>query len=684
MSSRCTFCLLSCLVCLCHYTLTLQWPVNGKQPKSYTYTELTVTGKDLKVCEHQKHICVLDTNDCGSVSAHGNNMFLNTSCRYLFNEKSFGCKWTYLNDVKTKMIHSFIFSRNKGFSHCPSILNLLSGFNLTIKSKDPHRKIERFSEVYSITIENIVQFPRPDVISVNATETSLNVTWIKQWESKKCLVRYKHSTMNEWMEEEDSETFHVIEGLQPLSQYSLTVACIGEYGMLSEWSAEFQAKTLEGVPTAPPNVSYRVESLDNTFRTQKLLLVWKALAINVARGVILGYEVTYASTKQPALAKIITNNLKAELEVAPGDYNVTLMAYNSAGQSPVRHVRINTASYESLPGVKGLWASTEADSLRIRWETETAAVSVSEFAIEWFSLSHAASSQWKRVNGATFSTVLTDSIKQLEIYTINVYPLYESLCGPSESVQASLENGTLLDIVHLRLVNVTKTSVTVRWVWQRKANGTNVLQYRLALSALDESETKFLTVFPHQCQHSFYKLQTNVKYSVSIYGETKSGNFKKTNIEFTTPLYENDEIIKAAVPIVLLIFGFGIFSVLSRTIYKDYFFPSIANPSHSVIGRWLLNPFHEKDTVMRVLQLEDFSLTNQLIEKALMQMEHQKFSEKGVVDEDMMYLPDNSAVENDGAENSEASPSLTEYVDLPLLPDNFGYVENCYIPESTS
>ncbi|KAL7828451.1 hypothetical protein SRHO_G00320850 [Serrasalmus rhombeus] len=681
MSSSCTFCLLSYLVCLCHYTLTLQW--QGKQSKIYTYTELTVTGKDVKACKDHKGICVLDTDDCGSVSEQGSDTFLNKSCRFLKNKESFGCKWTYLNDVKTKMIHSFIFTRDKGFTYCPEILNELSAFNLIIKSKDPHNKIERFSEVYSITIENIVQFPRPDGILVDPTETSLNVTWIKGWKSKKCLVRYKQSTMNEWTEEEDSEMFHVIEGLQPCSQYSLTVACIGEYGMLSEWSAQFQAKTLEGVPTAPPNVSYHVASLDNTFRTQKLLLVWKALEINVARGVILGYEVAYTSTKQPALNKITTSNLKAELEVAPGDYNITLMAYNSAGQSPVRHVRINTASHESLPGVRGLWASTEVDSLRIRWETEKAAVSVSEFAIEWFSPG-LASSQWKRVNGATFSTVLTDSIKQLETYTINVYPLYENLCGPSESIQASLENGTLLDIVHLECANVTKTSVTVRWVWQRKANGTNVLQYRLALSALDESETKSFTVFPHQCQHSFYKLQTNAKYSVSIYGDTKSGTFEKANIEFTTPLYENDEIIKVAVPIVLLIFGLGIFSVLSRTIYKDYFFPSIANPSHSLIGRWLLNPFHEKDAVMRVLQLEDFSMTNQLIEKALMQMEHQKFSEKEVADEDMMCLPDNSAVENDGAEISEASPSLTEYVDLPLFPDNFGYVENCYIPESTS
>lgn len=58
-----------------------------------------------------------------------------------------------------------------------------------------------------------------------------------------------------------------------------------------------------------------------------------------------------------------------------------------------------------LPKVKGLWASSEAFSLRIRWEP--AAMNVSEFAIEWFSSGDVASKQWKRLNGSTFSTVLS-------------------------------------------------------------------------------------------------------------------------------------------------------------------------------------------------------------------------------------------------------------------------------------
>ncbi|KAI4882814.1 hypothetical protein NFI96_025047, partial [Prochilodus magdalenae] len=648
--------------------------------------KFTVTGEDLKPCESQKTVCVLDTQDCGSVpEAHGMGGFSISSCRYHFYEKSLRCKWAYLKDVGSQATHSFIFTsantlldmfcclyfRTEEIEDCPSIINLVSEFNVIIKSKDHLTNIERFSEAHHVKIEDIVEFPSPEISSVYATETSLNVTWTwrKQWDSKNCLVRYKQSTMDEWMKvrihEEDSGNFHVIEGLHPFCQYSLAVACTGEFGLQTDWSAEFKAMTLMQVPPAPPNVSYCVRSLNYTSMTAKLLLVWalehphtvpadgavgveveghqvfwtcdnkpfilvlttvpphtdslgvstktKAeslshsitvwhdaiavfgdsdvvlrtvdpLSICDTQEVIYEYEVTYTSTKQPTRNTKTITNLKVEFELALGDYNITLLARNRAGSSPVRHFTVSTAVHACLPGVQGLWASTEADSLRIRWETEKAAVGVSEFAIEWFSFGDAAS-KWKRVNGTTFSTVLAGNISQLQTYTINVYPLNERFCGPPQSIQASSQSG------------------------------------------------------------------------------------------------KNDDIVKAAIPLVLMLVGFGILSVLSRTVYKDYFFPSIANPGHSLIGRWLLNPLHERDAV---LKLEDFSLANQFVEKALIQMEYPKFTEKEMVDEDMMYLPESGAGENsDGVAKSQTPPSPTEYADLPLLPDNFGYVENGYSLGST-
>ncbi|KAK3540582.1 hypothetical protein QTP70_034338 [Hemibagrus guttatus] len=563
---------------------------------------------------------------------------------------------------------------------------------MSIISKDILNKVEFISEAYIVSIPAITQAPRPVITSVNATATSLNVTWNKG-QSTKCQIRYRRSNTEQWtvltytyapihiqdlLTVTEKEKVYVIDGLQPFSQYSLTVACSGDYGLWSDWSEELHGMTSEAIPTAPPYVSFYVEPSGSTSTPQKLILIWKALEKKEARGVILGYEVTFTPTKQPGLRRIIhTKDQKAILEVTAEDYDLTVMAYNAAGQSPSTNLRVSAGVFQSLPKVKGLWASSEASSLRIRWET--AAMNVSEFAIEWFSSDDVASKQWKRLNGSTFSTVLKGQIKTLKIYSISVYTLYGTLCAPPETIQASLEYGTLLDIVQLQPVNVTKTSATVQWLWQEQSPTTNVLHYRLVLR--HAHETSSLVIFPHQWQHSFHNLQTNAKYIVAIYGETTSGNFLKANIEFTTPHLETDEIIKTAIPVILLIFTFSIFSVLSRTVYKDYFFPNIANPGQSHIGHWLLNHPYETEAVMNVLKLEDFSVTNQLTEERLIHIEPQPSLDREDFDEDMtmskISSSDNDPIENsDKFENSQTSPGFSEYVVMPLRHINFGYVKN--------
>ncbi|KAM9475776.1 interleukin-6 receptor subunit beta [Clarias gariepinus] len=639
------------------------------------------------MCESRRNVCVMDKRDCDSKLSHvqSKDRFLNTTCRYHVLQRTFACKWIYLSNIRAKTTNSFIFSQQEDFRHCPTILNPVAAFNLNIISKDIINNVAVISEDYTLSLKAISQPPRPVILSVNATETSLNVTWTRRhWHSTKCQICYKASTTEQCTvlpipeEEEELEILHVIDGLKPFSQYRLTVACSGNEGVWSDWSEEFQGMTLEAIPTAPPYVSFYVEPSDNRSKPQKIILIWRALEAKEARGVILGYKVTCTPTKQPGLNRTIhTQDQKAILEVTAGDcpYDLTVMAYNTAGLSPPTYLQVSAGVFQSLPKVKGLWAHSEASSLMIRWET--AAVNVSEFAIEWFSTNDVASKQWRRLNGSTFSTVLTGDINPLKNYSITVYSLYGTLCAPPETIQASLEHGTLLEIVQLQPVNVTKASITVQWVWQKQSSTRNVLQYRLVLSGAQKSNS--LVVFPHQWQHSFLNLQTNTKYTVSIYGETTSGNFSKANIEFTTLRFESDEIIKAAVPVVLLILAFSIFSVLSRTVYKNYFFPKIANPGHSLIGHWLLNPSCERETVLNVLKMEDFLVNNQFSEKSIIHIEP-KMSLGGdscdkYITMSNMSLHDNEPKENaDSLENSFTPPGFSEYVDLPLLHANFSYV----------
>lgn len=88
----------------------------------------------------------------------------------------------------------------------------------------------------------------------------------------------------------------------------------------------------------------------------------------------------------------------------------------------------------------------------------------------------------------------------------------------------------------------------------------------------------------------------------------------------------------------------------------------------------------QRETVVNVLKLEDFSV----MEKSLIHIDPQKPLNKEGFDEDMtmskMSLPNDYSIENsDNLENPMTLPGFTEYVDLPLLHANFGYVQNCDI-----
>lgn len=66
------------------------------------------------------------------------------------------------------------------------------------------------------------------------------------------------------------------------------------------------------------------------------------MELKEARGIILGYEVNYTPTKHPGLKRTIhTKDQKAILDVTAEDYDVTVTAYNSAGQSPSTYLRVN-------------------------------------------------------------------------------------------------------------------------------------------------------------------------------------------------------------------------------------------------------------------------------------------------------------------------------------------------------
>ncbi|XP_043102221.1 interleukin-6 receptor subunit beta isoform X2 [Puntigrus tetrazona] len=662
MSSKRSVCVLICVFCC----------ALGNAKRTFSVQELTVTRDDLEDCGKQKELCVTSREDCPSVASDGAprlprtpEHFLNTSCHYLIHDESLTCRWIQTKDVRSETISSFILSR-ANIHRCPAILNIHSTFNLTIKSKSVIGQKEHFSDVYPLTIEDIIQAPRPLITSLNATDSSVSLTWSSVNMSlsiTKCKVRYKRLDAKSWTETAgfpaSVESQLVIEGLQAFSEFSLGVSCCHGFGRWSDWSHETRVKTTESPPSAAVSLSYYVDS-DQNSGTRWLVLLWKALDVTHSQGLIRGYEVSFTPIKHPSLKNTVhTTHLKVVVPVRSEEYEVCVCAYNSAGRSPARRLTLDASQTHGVPAVKSLWVYSDGSSLRIRWEHRCTALNVSEFAIEWRPASDGALRRWERVDGSTF-TVQLPGVEAQQRYIISVFPVSESLCGPAASISADLQHGALLDLVGFGVLSVSSSSVELRWSWKETEHCDNVLQYTLVLYG--PSETRTLTVFPDKQRHSFLQLHPNTRYSIHIHGETSDGTFTKTSLDFSTLLLDGDETMRFVIPSVLLLISLGLFSVLSRTLCRGYFFPFISNPRYSLIGRWLLNPRLQGSGKTCVLKLDASFLTDQQMEKSVIQVESEP------------EISEDTALWNE--EESAGTPSAPpEYVDVPLLPDSSAYVQ---------
>uniref|UniRef100_A0A674BPQ8 Interleukin-6 receptor subunit beta-like n=1 Tax=Salmo trutta TaxID=8032 RepID=A0A674BPQ8_SALTR len=444
-------------------------------------------------------------------------------------------------------------------------------------------------------------------------------------------------------------------------------------------------------PSRPPDICYHMEMV-NKQGPHHLMLMWKALDVYDAHGHILGYQVSYTQTKHPSLSVTTnTTDLKVVLVVTEDEFEVTVMAYNSAGGSPYSHLKIDLSLHQTLPSVRRLWVNSEDDRLVLQWDVGHISLPVSEVANEWATdAAHPTSSHWKRVNGSTRSTVLKDHLQPGTTYRINVYPISNQLCGPPKSIIANLEYGTLLGAVGMHVVDVTKNTVTVQWEWQRKEVHHKVLKYRVIL-CLGEIQVESIPVWPDVWQHTFFKLRANTGYSVNLLAETSNDNISREIIPIKTHIFEHNEIIFTVCLIVLLTLGLGVFFILSRTVYKTYFFPKIANPGASVAGRWLLESHHEKNRVKNLLKLEEFLVTDLSGEKGFVELGQ----ERPPVREDGIFNP--------GSSHSTLNikhifiPQNTEYIentpksnrenrDFSLMFNNVAHIENgqgSLLPEST-
>ncbi|KAL6114925.1 uncharacterized protein ACO6RY_05585 [Pungitius sinensis] len=587
--------------------------------------EVTVKQSDLKQCDDDRRVCVTDLRDCGHQRTASTQETLNVSCQYHMSLKSLTCGWSLHPDGPAEPAVSLIFSSTFIIYSCTGIFNPVALLNVTARIRDYTMGREVWSRPRTVFLYDVAKPISPVLSLLCSTEDSVVVSWRSG--DGVCRLRYRVEGALTWTEAPESVTSHrdetltyTIKDLLVSTAYRAAVACAEESGIWSDWSSEVSARTLDKAPSRPPEVCYRVEQRDSG-GPFLLHLMWKDLDLRDAGGRILGYRVSYEPAKKKKLQpqhRRIQNvtELTALLVVEEGNYSVTVAAFNSAGHGPAARLAIDTRRRSALPPVRHLWVSssfTTEKGLLVQWENPSVPPSVppvTHLAVQWRSGTPSSNiSRWTAVDPRNTSAVIGDADPD-ESYVITVVPVYNQQCGPPQSLHASLQQGALMEAVQLKVVGVTKTSVSVVWVWQKKSGPIRVQRYRVKLRKDSESHT--LSLWPDQWQLTFPNLTPNTEYSLLLLADDSSRN----NIPVKTN-FDEGPAVAAATPLLLLAVVVSIVSILTRTLYKSYFFPHICSPRGSNTGRWLMHPNHQKTADRRVLDLEDFQVTCVLGEKSL-------------------------------------------------------------------
>ncbi|XP_013870098.1 interleukin-6 receptor subunit beta [Austrofundulus limnaeus] len=577
--------------------------------------EVTVTNNQLMLCKKNKHLCVTKARDCDLRPPDTLQKTLNMTCFYQEIPKrvrSVTCSWSQEASVQPDA--SLIFSRESKILFCRGVFNPVSKLNVSVRMKDYRTGREIWSQPHPVFLFDAVKPLRSILTVLGSTEDSLVVSWNSSVDGG-CRLRYRLNKAPTWTQIADVVSAHAdqnvnytIRNLLPFNVYTAAVACRGESGFWSDWSSGMSGRTLDRVPSRPSELCYRVEN--KVVAGSVLHLRWKAPDLGETEGRVLGYQVSLS----PPGKTLNVSETSAQVEVEEENHSVAVRAFNTAGLGPAALLQISTQNQITLPSLRNLWISScypKSQSLLVQWAScPSSSSAVSHVVVEWSSETRPSTRGWTRVDGFTTSYFIIQDVDPEESYLISVFPVHLQLCGPPQSLTASLQQGALMEAISLRVVSVTKTTVTIMWAWQLKSEPIRVESYRAVLRR--DSHKQTVSLWPDQLQHTFFNLTPNTEYSVLL----QADNVSRSILTVST-YFDEAPAVATATPLLLLTVTVVIISILSRTVYKSYFFPYISSPRLSSTGQWLMNPNPEDCAEKMVLDMKDLEVTDVLKNKSL-------------------------------------------------------------------
>uniref|UniRef100_H3AKP8 Interleukin-6 receptor subunit beta n=1 Tax=Latimeria chalumnae TaxID=7897 RepID=H3AKP8_LATCH len=437
-----------------------------------------------------------------------------------------------------------------------------------------------------------------DVSSTRELSNALDLRWKNPLEPPemklKYNIRYKRIADTEWTKvpPEDTATHRdsfMLQNLKPFKKYMIEIRCMNENGRgyWSNWSKEKSGVTPEAKPSKKVDL-WRIIDPPDSKGTRHVHLMWKELEPDEANGRILGYKVQIQ--QEDLLVHLNVTGTSLNYNLTRASYVVSVVAFNSAGQSPEATLVIRAASQRELPSVENVVAFPEGDRLWVNWTAPTKLVI--GYIIEWYIEPRTDQSNlsWHREPKTAISTYLKGDLSPYKRYVIFVYPLYAAGSGAAKSTESYFKQDSPAIGPTVSVSKVQKTEAVVQWkpVPVEKRNGF-IRNYTIFYRSNTGVKSSFVVNSSIE-EYILTSLESDTVYIVHVVASTDVGGTKGPEFTFTTLKFARGEIEAIVVPVCLSFLLLSVLAVLicfnKRDLIKKHVWPNVPDPSNSTVGQW--------------------------------------------------------------------------------------------------
>ncbi|XP_039980832.1 collagen alpha-1(XII) chain isoform X2 [Xiphias gladius] len=302
-------------------------------------------------------------------------------------------------------------------------------------------------------VTGVVPAPKNLVLS-DATQTSFKATWEHPapdvslyrigW-TKKGENNYEFAILN------SDETTHVLENLDPDTDYTVTVTAIYPDESESE-DLIGSERTLLKAPEVPPEPPRNLRVINAT--TTTLTAKW-----DPAPGQVQNYKITYKplSGGEPLTTQVGGKKTSVVLPKLQPDtqYSVSVVAVHPNGVSKDISRDGKTKPLGPVRNLQVL--NPTMTTLNVRWEP--AEGRVKEYKVTYVPAAGGAESM-ETVSAGTTNTILR-GLQPDTLYTVSLVPVYAE--GEGKTMSENGKTRPLGGVKNLRVTNPTMTSLTVDW-----------------------------------------------------------------------------------------------------------------------------------------------------------------------------------------------------------------------------